>query len=271
MNPGIHVIPATEYHADPTPEPSLSSSVAKVLIERSPAHAWLKHPRLGGSVDRSPKTNLQLGTAAHSVVLEGHWGSIEFIDTFNYRTKAARQERDDALDHGLTPLLEKQRDTVESMANEMISSGIFRTDMKREQTLVWREGPAWCRARVDAMEDGLILDLKTTDIPATPERWGRTQLWEYAMQVGFYRIGAMAVGASEQPPDFRFVVQEVKPPYAIGQFEFDSAGLDYAEMIARQAIERWTECITRDEWPAYPDGISVMDTPYWVREQLESQ
>lgn len=39
-------LPSAEYHADPAPEPSLSATLAKLLISRSPRHAWMASPRL---------------------------------------------------------------------------------------------------------------------------------------------------------------------------------------------------------------------------------
>ena len=72
-SPGIYEIPATEYHADPCPEPSLSASVARTLIDRSPLHAWMQHPKLGGQQEEKPAARMSLGSAAHSVILQGNW------------------------------------------------------------------------------------------------------------------------------------------------------------------------------------------------------
>jgi hypothetical protein len=45
--PGIYLdVAANDYHADPCPAPSFTQSIAKVLLEKSPAHARLAHPRL---------------------------------------------------------------------------------------------------------------------------------------------------------------------------------------------------------------------------------
>ena len=82
------------------------------------------------------------------------------------------------------------------MVAEFERAGIDRSGFETERTLIWQDKATesaptiWCRARVDLLGDRLILDLKTTAVPATPERWGRTLLWDYAMQCGFYRRGA---------------------------------------------------------------------------------
>ena len=272
--PGIYEIPATEYHADPCPEPSLSASVARTLIDRSPLHAWMQHPKLGGQQEEKPAAKMSLGSAAHSVILEDTWASIRFIDADSFRTKAAREERDQIIEAGGTPLLEKDHDTVQAMVAEFERAGIDRGGFETERTLIWQDrippesDPVWCRSRVDLLGDRLILDLKTTAVPATPERWGRNLIWDYAMQSGFYRRGYKALKGGK-PPAFRFLVQETTPPYSVAQFAFDGAGLDYADYLAEQAVWKWGECIKAQTWPSYAAGVNVMEAPYWVRERLE--
>ena len=87
--PGIYEIPAALYHADPCPEPSLSASVARTLIERSALHAKMQHPRFGRE-ERPVTSGMALGTAAHAVILEGDWDGIGFIDADSFRTKAVK-------------------------------------------------------------------------------------------------------------------------------------------------------------------------------------
>ena len=58
------------------------------------------------------------------------------------------------------------------------------------------------------------------------------------MQCGFYRRGYRALKGGK-PPAFRFIVQETTPPYSVGQFAFDGAGLDYADYLAEQAVWKW--------------------------------
>ena len=273
-SPGIYEIPATEYHSDPCPEPSLSASVARTLIDRSPLHAWMKHPKLGGQQEESQATRMSLGSAAHSVILEGSWNSVEFIDADSFRTKAAKAERDQIIAHGRTPLLEKDRGTIEAMFDSFEKAGIDRSGFEAERTLIWQDRiteaspQIWCRSRVDLLGDRLILDLKTTAIPATPERWGRNQIWDYAMQCGFYRRGYQALKGGK-PPAFRFIVQETMAPYSVAQFAFDGAGLEYADYLADQAVWHWGQCIKAQSWPSYAAGVNIMEAPYWVRERLE--
>ena len=152
----------------PTPARSrpLSASVARTLIDRSPLHAWMQHPKLGGQQEEKPAARLSLGSAAHSVILQGDWESIGFIDKDSYRTNEAKEQRDYILAAGGTPLLEKDRGTIEAMVAEFERAGIDRSGFETERTLIWQDrippesDPIWCRARVDLLGDRLILDLK---------------------------------------------------------------------------------------------------------------
>src|SRR6266571_488600 len=71
MTPGIYTLTAEQYHADPAPTASLSSSVASILLDQSPLHAWLAHPRLNHSyVREDANSRFDLGSAAHMMLLE---------------------------------------------------------------------------------------------------------------------------------------------------------------------------------------------------------
>ena len=269
----IHTdIAAAAYHADPAPEPSLSSSVARILVERSPRHAWWAHPRLNPDFapDEDGAARPNLGSAAHAVALECDWDRIVFVDAPDWRTKAAKEARTDAILAGCIPLLEKNRPQVTGMVAAL--APLLPEPRKPEATLIWQEpNGAWCRARPDALCPGLIVDVKTTTMAATPDGWGRRQMWEYAMQVGLYRRGYAQTHGTDVMPDWRFVVQEQYPPYAAATFCFDAESLAYCDRLAERAIELWGVCMASGEWPGYPAGGHVAEMPAWMRVKGESE
>ncbi|MCC7183582.1 MAG: hypothetical protein IT509_08435 [Rhodocyclaceae bacterium] len=68
--PGIYSAPAADYHGDHlAPEPSLSASMIRLLLEASPLHAWRAHPRLGNCADDTRTAESDCGTAAHAALL----------------------------------------------------------------------------------------------------------------------------------------------------------------------------------------------------------
>ena len=102
--PGIYDISAADYHADCCPEPSLSASVAQLLLKRSPRHAWYAHPGLNPNFQPENKKQFDLPTAVHAMLLERDQNRIFVIDARDYKTKAAREARDAHYEKNFIPL-----------------------------------------------------------------------------------------------------------------------------------------------------------------------
>ena len=264
--PGIYEISEADYHADPCPEPSLSSSVAKVLIDRSPLHAMLRHPRLTDyPIDVESNKAMRIGEAAHAMFLDGNESKFVIVEADNWRTKDARMTRDLTLADNMIPLLSHEYEQVNAI-HDALKRQVELPPGKPEQTVIWQDEGIWCRARVDWFPTGAyptFYDLKCTDLPATPEGWGRNQIWEYAMQWGLYGRGVSALTRTSTL-GMSFVVQEMKPPYECSIFELDDQGKDYAEQLADAAINLWADCLKRNHWPGYPKGPTVIETPAWI-------
>jgi hypothetical protein len=99
--PGLLSVPADQYHADALDDtrPSLSASLACVLLAKSPAHAYVQHPRLNPDFAQpDAKKAWDLGTVAHSLLLEGYANVHVVEGVTDWRTKDAQAERDQARD-----------------------------------------------------------------------------------------------------------------------------------------------------------------------------
>ncbi|MEB0161086.1 hypothetical protein, partial [Pseudomonas sp. AH2 (2023)] len=84
-----------DYHADPCPQPSLSASSGKVLINRSPrAFQWM-HPRLRPAHLPLPEDKWSdqavFGTVVHKLVL-GRGKDVVEVDADAWRTNASKME-----------------------------------------------------------------------------------------------------------------------------------------------------------------------------------
>jgi len=275
--PGIYEILEARYHEDPIIEPSLSSSIAKVMLTASPRHVQTKHPRLGGATpDQKQRQDWDIGSAVHSILLEGK-DKIVTIEHNDYRKDAAKEARDAAYADNKIPLLAKQRTEVFAMvaaAHAQLkgheeAAGVFSAG-KPEQTLVWQEGDVWLRARLDWLREGPIpiWDYKTTT-DANPDVWVR-RLFDlgFDVQVGFYRRGVRALLGIENP-EFRFIVQETSAPYALSVVGLTPSTIELADMKAAMAIERWRWCITNDRWPGYPRETAYIEAPPWRAAEFE--
>ena len=271
--PGIYSLPPEVYHGDPCAEPSLSSSVAKLLLGRSPLHAWHSHPRLNPDYRPRPESKIMdLGSVAHQVILEQSWDGIAICDENDWRKKDAQAFRAAARADGQTPILRKQQGQIEGMVKATDGIGLLQSVLGQsqiEKTVAWREGEVWCRVKPDILPDDppYIWDFKTTGLAATPTHWGRTQLPEYLMQYGLYTRGIRKVLGWKEC-EMRFVVQETDPPYALAVFALADDYREFADRLADKAIRLWTECMKWTRWPCYQtDYVIEMDAPAWLLEQ----
>lgn len=278
-SPGIYSIPAAEYHADPCPAPSLSASVAKLLVSKSPRHAWTAHPRLNPAYEPTEDTKFDLGSAAHAHLLEGV-NRMVVIDADSYRTNAAKEARDEARAAGKHPVLKADYANVLLMRNVALKaiadcpdlSGITLADGKAEQSVIWKEGAVYCRARIDWLADdySLILDLKTTAASANPDAWVRTMSGMDGEVQGAFNIrGVKAVTGKE--PKFVFLVQEVDPPFACSFVGLPPAFLALGASKCAVAVEAWRQCLASNEWPAYTNRICWVDPPAYHQAEWEGR
>lgn len=275
MKQGIHTISEELYHADNLMDvPTLSNSIAKILIEQSPQHAWFAHPRLNPNYKPVDREVFDFGRAAHSILLEKDVSKISFIPFDEYRTKESKRKRDEAYAKGLTPVKRKYERPLMDMVSSAIKkvkdselAGIFQ-DGKPEQTLLWQEGDAWCRGRLDWLrsDNKVILDYKTTT-SADPDTCVRKiASMGYDMQASFYKRGLIANGGSEDAI-FVFLFQEIEPPYACCLIALSNTFIEIADKKVDDAIEIWTDCIKNGKWPSYSDQVHYAEPPNWMLQQ----
>jgi hypothetical protein len=264
---GIHTIDAERYHADPCAEPSLSASIATLMCNRSPRHAWTAHPRLNPAFERTEEAKFDVGTTAHALLLNGV-DVCRVINAADWRTNAAKEARDQARAEGLIPMLVGQWERVRDMVahvrvqlEELDAAPPLLTDGKPEQTLVWQDEGVACRARLDWLRDdhAAIDDLKTTGRSADPADWTRRLLWDIGadVQAAFYMRGLKALTGVDAP--FRWVVVENTPPYAVSVISLAPSALAHANEKVEWALAKWRECLATDAWPAYSPQVAYAE------------
>lgn len=268
------------YHQDPAPEPSLSSGIAKILVTQSPLHAWFAHPKLNpeweGEEDRGI---FDRGSASHALFLQGEDLMIEcaFDD---WRTKAAREMRDEVRALGKLPLLSKHvagvRHMVEVAKASLLASELGATidDFYAERSVIWHDISSWKRARFDLQHRTrpVILDYKTTE-SADPFAFSRAivQLG-YDVQAAHYIDAYVAMHPSAvDRVDFIFLVQEREPPFACSLVGLDPTLLELGKNKIDRASALWATCLSRDEWPGYSHKIAWATAPSWALTDFEAR
>jgi hypothetical protein len=279
MNPGIHDLTDEQYHADPCPSPSLSNSIIKVLLSKSPLHAWHAHPRLNPKYQAFDSDRFDLGTATHAMLLTDT-AKLCVIDAPDWRTKAAKEQREVARANGMTVLLAHQERKAREMldvAREFISASPLLAPAfasgDSERTMVWKFADRiYCRAKYDKFSaaDNLMIDYKTSSSP-NPEAFMRSSMLDfgYDTQSEFYCQGVESI--TGRRPRFVFLVQEDSAPYSCYIVEAGPSMQALAEHKVTRAQALWNHCLKRDEWPGYigPHDIYTAEAPAWAIQQEE--
>jgi len=270
--PGIYSIPPEQYHADPVEGGSLTSSGARKLL-RCPAR--FRHEL---DCPPAPTEAMEVGSAAHRLVL-GVGPELVRVEAPDWRSSAARAERDRARAEGKIPLLAHQHDAVHAMAARLrehpLAGALLRRPGKPEQTLVWRDSRTGvrCRAMVDYLSTPrrrlILVDYKTTSDASDDGIRSSVARYGYHQQAAWYCAGVRALGLSDDPA-FLFIFQEKEPPYLARVVELDRPAMEYGEQRNRRALEIYRECVESGRWPGYSDKeITLISLPEWAYKESE--
>ncbi|MFD1111825.1 PD-(D/E)XK nuclease-like domain-containing protein [Pseudoroseomonas ludipueritiae] len=282
--PGVYEMTAAEYHADPCPAPSLSASMAGVLLSRSPLHAWHAHPKLNPTWKPSPSSTAQEeGTALHALILEKR-DAVVVIDAPNYQKKAAQEARDQARAMGLIPILADRWEelravplAVRRQLGAHQAKAAF-TNGRPEVALIWQEetraGTIWCRSLIDWLPNdprGFIDDLKTVASSAEPDGWGMTAAkGGVPIQAAFNMRGSSTL-RGVPCPGVRFVVVERDAPHALSVCQCGPELIALGRQKMEAAMELWALCLRDNAWSGYPPFVAHIDAPNHVSMQWEER
>jgi hypothetical protein len=274
--PGVYEdMPEDVYHGDPVPEGSLSSSGARKLLPPS-CPAIFRHEQLNG---RPPKRTFDFGHAAHAKVL-GIGAEVVPVDADDWRTKAAREARDEAHASGRVPLLVAECEQVDAMAEAIqqhpVASALFDAARggKPEQSIFWRDErhEVWRRARLDWLpavnDDGrlIVADYKTC-VSAEPAAISKAVAnYGYHQQADWYSEAVMTAGIAEQVA-FVFVFQEKTAPYVITVVELNTEAMFLGRQLNERALRIYRQCRDTDRWPGYSDDVELVSLPVWAEIQ----
>lgn len=263
MKPGItDGVPEDEYFADP----ALSQSQAKTLLDCPARYRWEREN------PQPHRDAFDIGHAAHSKVL-GVGAEVVAIDVDSRRGKAWTEPADAARAEGKVPLLRKDADAVDAMAEAVLAHpmarAILESQGKAEQTLTWTDltTEVDLRGRVDwltTMADGtpFLADLKTSR-SAEPKDFGKSAAnFGYYLQSAWYTTGFEAI--TGQPARFGFIVVEKEPPHFVTAGDLDGTAHDIGERQMRDAIDIYRRCTETGIWPAYSDDFITYPTPRWA-------
>jgi hypothetical protein len=281
--PGIypHILPA-DYHRDPCPRPSLSSSKIKILATQTPLHAWTATPGLNPDWEpEEQKDHFDIGTAAHALLL-GRGNDLVHVmgKRWNNAEKAIREQ---AIADGKTALLSKDYNALVKMiarAKERLAEYRITLDPDRSEVMAVAEiNGVWCRILVDNAPDWPtepLYDYKTTTDANKTACQRTVEQNGLDIQKRFYqRVWDAATGEKR---DFRFIFQEKKAPYSltVHRLHESDANTDgtwdaAADLVIDEAIETWRVCVETDTWPDYPVQVGILYSSRFHAEKREDR
>jgi len=263
-----------EYHA----HPALSSTEARLILKSPAVYRWRKdHPPL---IDPSDK--FDVGSAVHSKVL-GTGYQVDVLDFDDYRTKAAREARDESRAAGRVPVLRDVYLEVGAMAESVLAHptarALFDQPGDAEVSVFAEVDGVPVRARFDFLpEQGerrrVAVDLKTT-ADASFRKFERSIAdYRYDVQEEWY-LSALNATTGPMPhgmePELVFVCVEKEPPHLVAVHAITPMWKQIGQAAAARARRVYAECTESGVWPGYSTEIQYHEPPTWLVIQAEEE
>ncbi len=275
--PGIYDIPMDDYHGDFCVGPSVSSSVIRKILSKSPAHAWATSPFNPKRVEEKTSDAFSFGKAIADWLAYGGLSDDKYLilpKDFNGRTSEGKAIIADAAKNKVVVIKQSHMDDIKKMQAALEAHPYATAAFKGgnpERSLIWKdeETGLWMKARPDYLPHALkiIPDYKTA-ASGHPEDFCR-DVGKY----GYHIQAAMALEGIEvltgkTPKSFIFVVQEKSPPYVVQVYDLDADDLEIGRAMLLRGKRIFAECLEKDHWPGYSDRPISASIPMWKRGQL---
>jgi PDDEXK-like domain of unknown function (DUF3799) len=263
-----------------------------------PAQAWWDSCFNPARV-REEARHFDFGTAVHLAALEADElrERIYVIDSDNYRTKAAQEARDLAYRDGLIPLLAGEDAMLSGIRLALERSDaaeLLFGDGRSEVSYSWEWSSVPCKARVDRIAGGHLIDLKTAN-SASPQAFQRAIVdYGHHLRAAWYVSGWNAGGdlselaklADEMDSvvgpdtvnrycdfmDYRFVVVAKRAPHLVSIFRIEEQALEWGRRLVRKALREFRQYMETGVWPGYcpalGDKTILVGLPPFAEYQL---
>lgn len=256
-------------------EPGVNQSSLKKILD-SPAHyqAALKFKMV-------PTPAMEMGTALHCLTLDGQEAfDGQYVKKPNGLSLATKDGKAWKAALGRKrSLAEGGKDnpwgSVIGMDQSLKRLAWFDSNQKdyikhNEVSIYWDWLGVPCKARLDRVdiEQGLVLDLKTTD-SIEPDLFLKKVIGlGYDFQAAYYAKAAEV--AFGKPFKFLFVAVERKAPYTVDIFQASDEMMEEALFKCEKALATYVECNETGEWPNREPMIRQLSYPSWYNSLKEA-
>ncbi|WP_102157677.1 PD-(D/E)XK nuclease-like domain-containing protein [Zhihengliuella halotolerans] len=258
MGEVIDGLPATDYHKH---EAIGSTSLKTLLKPGGPElYAWQRGRPIY-------KKEFDIGTAAHSLILEQDESAFAVVNADSWRTNAAKDARDEARERGLVPMLTGDYDRVRSMRDAVMAhpvAGPLLTGHVAERSYFTGLDGVPAKCRPDALHEhhGVAIDLKTCASTAI-EKPAKTVL-----DIGYDLSAAYYVDIIQKEtgfaPAWAWIFVEKEGPHRVRVVEPDGEFMRRGRKQYLEALDIYRECTANDSWPGFTETTTITP-PAWAK------
>lgn len=296
---GAYRIDIDTYHTQLCEGPSISSGGLRTIYHQSPGDFWAWSELNAGRYVKAESPALAFGRAAHALLLGDEVFDERFIilpddapqqptstqvraaaegrESKSYLERMTFWSRFSEMSAGRTVVEDGWMTHIEGMAESLARHPLVGPlfDGMAEVSLIWQDEQTgvWIKARPDMLPamGSVKADLKTTTDCSLRAVIRDTAKFGYDMQAALGCIGCEKVLGQEVTSDVLVFVQK-SPPYHVTPLEIPEETLHWAKLMCRVAINRFAECLAKNDWPGPVEGIPQYQPADWrLHEMGEGQ
>jgi len=244
----------------------ISQSTLQTLRFKTPAH--VKYLLENKS---APTPAMILGSIIHGFALEPEQAEKDFvvrpeISKVSKEGKAIHAEFEKLNSHRTivtSSQYDEGRKIAEAVRNHKVAGHLIRSG-ERELSMWWDDDDTGikCKARPDIiLDDGIIIDLKTTENASLEEFQKSIYNYGYFIQAYFYLWGLSKY--KQNVKNFIFICVEKSPPHAVAVYYLNEAAIDKGREMVRKLLDIYAAAVKTNEWPGYSEEIQPISLPHW--------
>ena len=240
--------------------PRLSPSIAKILLARSPLHAWQYHRLLGGT-ESAPTAATTDGRILESIIFD--LNLTRGLPFNAYRSNEAKAARDAVLADGMIPVLESQWPEYAAAGLAMLAhlqaAGVDFSGGAHQKTILWTSEGVECKGVLDYLVVGenfyVIYDLKTVEDASADGLARAVGNYGWDIQAASY-MEAVETKRPDLAGRGKYILAAVEKeaPFAANPRELSAAFQSIGRIKWAKAKGVWSRCLASNTWPSYEAG-----------------
>lgn len=238
-------------------EVRLSPSIAKILLNESPAHAYAAHSKLGkkprkstASMDKGKVIDRLVFGKGPAVYVKGKKGADD-VEV----CAAAYQDREDQPIHISNDVYQECCDVALAVHAGLVERNIKISPELSQVKWLWTSvDEVKCKCIADLWDGSeTVYDLKTASDMSDSGITKAIELYGYDIQAAA-EIEAVRV-LHGFTPRFRWIFVETGQVNDVRVIDPDRYQLDYGIKRWTEAVIKWGQCMKFDKWPGRPDAV----------------